>query len=116
MAFSTKQSYHAHIVSISGRFLGSVEKNPWNEMIAGLGQGPNVVIDLAKADFMDSSGVGLLIATAKTIREQGGDVVLANLTQRIKNLFAMMNLLGDVFTNYDSVEAAQQHFNTSAPA
>ena len=36
--------------------------------------------------------------------------------KRIKNLFAMMNLLGDVFTNYDSIEEAEQHFNTSAPA
>ncbi|GAB5520360.1 MAG: hypothetical protein RhofKO_26110 [Rhodothermales bacterium] len=115
MKLSTRARYHAHVVSVKGRVLGSVHKDAWNQTVASLGEGTNLIIDLAETDFMDSSAIGMFINTAKRTRAEGGDVVLANLKTRIKNLFLMTRLLGEVFPSYDSLDEAEQHFHAEAP-
>ncbi len=114
MSFTITNRYHAHVIHIQKKFLGSVERTAWKAALEGLGKSPRIIIDLSQTDFMDSSAVGLLIGTAKSVREEGGEVVLANLKKRIKNLLLMMHLLGDVFTNYETIEAAEHHFVAAA--
>ena len=116
MPFTVHQSYQANVLTIQGRFLGSIESEAVlqavDEMIEA-GQ-PHLIIDFSEADFMDSSGIGLLIRVAKRLREAGGDARLACLEDRIKNLFLMTRLLGSAFDDYPTVEAAAQSF-TDAP-
>lgn len=117
MSIKTNENYHASVIEIHGRFLGSVDGPEFEEAFNALQQAgkTNVVIDLGKTDFMDSTGVGVLISSHTSIRKQGGDVRLANLKKRIKNLFMMMHLLGKVFESYDSVEAAARSFEEQPP-
>ena len=68
------------------------------------------MIDLSKADFMDSSGIGALIGALTTMRKAEGDVKLAGMKDRIKNLFLLTRLLGSVFDDYDSIEDAVASF------
>ncbi len=114
MAFTIQQSHPAFIITPHGRFLGHIEKTRWQQALSGMGDGPNLIVDLSATDFMDSRGVGLLIATAKVVRNQGGDVVLVGLQRRIKHLFVMMHLLGDVFAAYETVADASRRFQLSA--
>ena len=108
MPFSTREQYHAVVVQITGRFLGSIEGPKFKEMLEDLKEAgkTHVVIDLSKADFMDSSGIGILIGALTTMKKAGGDVKLAGMKERIKNLFLLTRLLGPVFEDYDSVEEA----------
>ncbi len=114
MKLSSTPHYHAHVVSVKGRVLGSVDEDVWNAAFASVGYDKHVVIDMAKTEFMDSSAIGLLIQTAQTARAQGGEVVLANLKKRVKNMFLIMHLLGEVFSSYDSIDEAMQHFRVAA--
>jgi len=118
MAFKVNDQYHPAIIEISGKFLGSIEGAALKEAVTRLKEGGNtqVVIDLSKADFMDSSGIGALISTLTTLRTAGGDVRLAGLEKRIKNLFLITRLLGPVFDDYPDVEAALQSFKDNPPA
>ena len=70
-----------------------------------------VVIDLSKADFMDSSGIGALIGALTTMKKVDGDVKLAGMKERIKNLFLLTRLLGPVFEDFDTVEEAAAAMN-----
>lgn len=113
MPFSTSEKYGAVVVSISGKFLGSIEGPDFKEKLEDFKDAgkTNVIVDLSKADFMDSSGIGTLIGALTTMKKAGGDVKLAGMKDRIKNLFLLTRLLGPVFDNYDSVEEAAKSFN-----
>ena len=60
---------------------------------------------------MDSSGIGALIGALTTMKKVEGDVKLAGMKDRIKNLFLLTRLLGPVFEDYDSVEEAAASMN-----
>lgn len=113
MPFSTSEKYEAIVVSISGKFLGSIEGPDFKEKLEDFKDAgkTNIIVDLSKADFMDSSGIGALIGALTTMKKAGGDVKLAGMKDRIKNLFLLTRLLGPVFDNYDSVEEAAKSFN-----
>ena len=113
MPFSTKEKYQAVVIQITGKFLGSVEGPAFKDKLEELKDaGKNkVVIDLSKADFMDSSGIGALIGALTTMKKVDGDVKLAGMKERIKNLFLLTRLLGPVFEDFDSVEEAAAALN-----
>jgi len=68
-----------------------------------------VVIDLAKVDWMNSTGLGILISGLTTLRNNGGELKLANVTEKIQSLLTITKLI-TVFECYDSVEEAVASF------
>ena len=110
MPFSTSEQYQAVVIQITGKFLGSIEGPAFKDKIEELKDSgkKKVVIDLSKADFMDSSGIGALIGAFTTMKKADGDVKLAGMKERIKNLFLLTRLLGPVFEDYDSVKEAAE--------
>jgi anti-sigma B factor antagonist len=69
-----------------------------------------VVIDLAKVDWMNSTGLGILISGLTTLRNNGGELKLTNVTEKIESLLTITKLI-TVFECYDSVEEAVASFN-----
>ena len=70
-----------------------------------------VLLNLAGVKYMDSSGVGELIANYTTISRQGGQLKLLNLTDRIQNLLVITKLL-TVFDSYDNEAEALKSFSS----
>src|SRR5918994_2061128 len=68
-----------------------------------------VLLNLAGVKYMDSSGVGELIAIYTTIKRQGGQLKLLNLTDRIQNLLVITKLL-TVFDSYEDEAEALKSF------
>ena len=68
-----------------------------------------VLLNLAGVKYIDSSGIGELIANYTTIRRQGGQLKLLNLTDRIQNLLVITKLL-TVFDSYDDEAEALKSF------
>jgi len=68
-----------------------------------------VIIDLAKVDWMNSTGLGILISGLTTMRNNGGELKLANVTEKIESLLTITKLI-TVFENYESVEEAVKSF------
>lgn len=118
MPFSVNEEYQAVIFEIKGRFLGSVDGAAFKEQLSSLLESGKkmYVVDLSKADFMDSSGIGVLIGSLTSTRRTGGDMRLAGMTKRIKNLFLITKLLGSVFEDYDSVKDALQSYTDNPPS
>jgi anti-sigma B factor antagonist len=68
-----------------------------------------VLLNLAKVNYIDSSGIGELIANYTTISRQGGQLKLLNLTEKIQNLLVITKLL-TVFDAYDNEAEALKSF------
>lgn len=59
------------------------------------------VLNLAEVDYIDSSGLGELVTSFTTVRNQGGELKLLNLTRRVRDLLQITKLL-TVFESFDS--------------
>ena len=69
----------------------------------------NVVVDMKNVNWMNSSGLGILIGGLTTMRNNGGDLRLANVTERIKSLLMITKLI-TVFDTYESLDLAVSSF------
>jgi anti-sigma B factor antagonist len=117
MSINVQDHFQTTVVEIKGKFLGSVDGQEFKQKLDDLKKAgkTNIVVDLGKTDFMDSSGIGALISGLTSLRKAGGDVRLANMEKRIKNLFLITRLLGSVFDDYESVDSAAESFRTNPP-
>ena len=68
-------------------------------------RGPSVIVDLTDLEFIDSSGLGVLVRTLRRTREGGGDLYLAAPQQQVRRLLHVTGLIR-AFPVHDSVEAA----------
>lgn len=69
-----------------------------------------VVIDLKDVDWMNSTGLGILISGYTTLRASDGYMKLANVTEKIQSLLTITKL-NTVFESYDSVDEAIGSFD-----
>ncbi len=108
MTIQTQEYYHGVVVEIRGRYLGSKGGNRLLDVLDELKQSGkrNVIIDLSRTDLMDSTALGVLIRAREEMRDAGGDLRLAGVEKRLRHLFLMTHLLGRVFEDYPSLEAA----------
>lgn len=68
-----------------------------------------VVLDLSGVKFIDSSGLGALIACLRKINEQRGDFRLCEMSRTVRALFELMRM-HRVFSIYATRQEAVQSF------
>lgn len=69
----------------------------------------NVLIDLSRVEFMDSSGLSALISGLKAANALGGSVKLSGLRPHVKSIFELTRL-HRVFEIFSEVDEAAQSF------
>lgn len=62
----------------------------------------NVCVDCSKLDYIDSTGIGVMISVLKQVPQNGGVVKLCALKPHIKKIFTLTNL-GRLFELCDEV-------------
>ena len=95
------------ILELSGKMMGGPETHHIHEQVKALiGRGIlQVVIDLGPLQWLNSAGMGVLIASLMSVRNAGGYLVIANAGEKVYELLQMTHL-HLVFQKYDSVEKA----------
>ena len=53
----------------------------------------NVILDLQGLNFMDSSGIGLIMGRYKNAKENNGKVALINVSSRVEKILTMSGIL-----------------------
>lgn len=106
-----RQAGDVTILDLSGEVRIGDSSVALREAIRGLADGgkKKVLLNLAGVKYIDSSGIGELIANYTTISRQGGQLKLLNLTDRIQNLLVITKLL-TVFDSYDDEPEALKSF------
>ena len=74
-----------------------------------------IVINLGDVNYIDSGGLGTLVGLYTSARNLGGEIKLANLTQRVRDQLQITKLI-TVFDCYPSEQAAVNSFPRRATA
>jgi len=104
------------VVDCAGRIVfGEETAQLRDEVKSHIAAGSRIILNLADVTYIDSGGLGTLVALYTTARNAGGAVKLARLTQRVGDLLQVTKLL-TVFEVYPSEEEAVQSFRHGAAA
>ena len=99
------------ILSLKGKIMGGPEATEINDKINQLldEKKLKIVIDLENVEWMNSSGLGILISTITLLRNNNGALRLINVSEKIKNLLKITKL-DTVFKIFDTYELAVDSF------
>jgi anti-sigma B factor antagonist len=99
------------VLELSGRVTLGEESSQLRTKIKDiLAQGKKrLVLDLGNVSYIDSAGLGTLVAGYTSSQNQGASMKLANLTKRFREQLNITKLV-TVFEVYDSVEGAIRSF------
>lgn len=94
MRISTREVEGVTIVDISGRITLGEETGTLRNLVRDLvSKGKKkIVLNLANVSYIDSSGVGELVGSFTTVRSQGGELKLLNLTKKVHDLLQITKL------------------------
>ncbi len=72
----------------------------------------NIVMDLAKTKYMDSSGLGAIVSKIASTRSKKGDIRLANPRKYVLDLLALTHI-NQIIKVYNNLEQAVESFKES---
>jgi anti-sigma B factor antagonist len=111
MKTSTRKVENVTIVDLSGRITlgeGSVVLRDTIRDLIGKGD-KKILLNLGEVTYIDSSGIGELVSAFTTVRNQGGELKLLNLTKKVHDLLQITKLY-TVFDVKDDEATAIQSF------
>jgi anti-sigma B factor antagonist len=105
------------VVRLDGRIVLGEESNSLRERLKSLvAEGKKkIVLNMAKITYIDSAGLGTLVAAHVSAKTQGASVRLSHLGQKFHEVLQMTKLL-TVFDVYDAEAAAVSSFQSSLAA
>lgn len=99
------------ILELKGKLMGGPETSEIHDKVKELiAQGAKkVVANVEKVSWMNSTGLGALIGAMTSLRNAGGDLKLACITENVENLFVITKLV-TIFDTFDTVDEAVNAF------
>ncbi|MEW6050211.1 MAG: STAS domain-containing protein [Candidatus Zixiibacteriota bacterium] len=110
MKFEDSLQGNIVILDVSGKIMGGEETTMFHGRIHEYitQNKKNFIVDLARVEWMNSVGLGMLISALTTVKNAGGRLVLANIT-KIESVLTITRLIS-VFEHYDSRAEALKAF------
>ena len=111
MNFSVSEKEGIVLLSLKGKIMGGPEASEINDKINQLldENKLKIIIDLKHVEWINSSGIGILINTNTVLRNNNGSLRLIYLSDKIKNLLKITKL-DTIFKIYDTYEDALSSF------
>ena len=108
MGFQVEKVDGVLVVDVEGQLIVGNRQELKQKVLEELEGGERkFVVDFEKTGYIDSSGLGVLVSLSKKIREQGGELRLANLNEDPRTLFELTKL-DTLFHIADSRDGALQ--------
>ena len=116
LKMSTRTVKGILVLDCNGRIVFGEESADLRDTVKRLlGETKQLVLNLGGVNYIDSGGLGTLVALYTTAHNASGSIKLCNLTQRVGDLLQVTKLL-TVFEVYDTEDAAIDSFIQGAAA
>ena len=117
LSINIRQTNDVSVIDLAGRITlgeGASTLRETLRSMSRLGQ-KKILLNLADATMIDSSGLGVLVAGFASLANQGGDLKLLNLTSRVRDLLLITKLF-TVFEVFEDEASAVGSFQNAATA
>ena len=110
--FFTSIQQNFKLISLKGEFLGGDKIEALSNYLKNEAklEPKNAIIDLSGVTFLNSMALGVLLSVNAVFHKEGGNVVLANPSSYLKNIFATTKL-DLIFKIEQSIEDAMAALN-----
>jgi anti-sigma B factor antagonist len=114
---STREVGDVTIVDVSGRIELGEESAAVRDLVSDLlSKGhKKILLNLGQVNYIDSSGLGMLVSSFTSARKQGGELKLLNLTNKVSDLMQITKLY-TVFDIANDEASALKSFGQSSAA
>lgn len=111
MNIKVREEEQVVIFDISGRIMGGPDSETFHNLVKEhIAQGKhNILINLGKVNWINSTGLGILIAGYTSVKDAGGQFKLANISDRIESILMVTKLSG-IFESFDNEAEAVASF------
>jgi anti-anti-sigma factor len=112
MSIITTTNNGVFIVIPDGRLDTNTSPEAEQLIMAAIESGENkVVVDFSKTDYISSSGLRVLLKTAKALKPKNGTTALCNTNKQIHEVLEISGFLG-VLKAFDSLDDAMTFVNS----
>ncbi|MDH4037206.1 MAG: STAS domain-containing protein [Candidatus Krumholzibacteria bacterium] len=115
MKITQREVGNAVILDLNGKLTGGPDAEVFRDVFKSLiDQGKkNVVVNLEKVSWINSTGLGILISGYTSVRRAGGDLVVMHASDRIESILYVtkLNLL---FKSFEAEEDALKAFTPAS--
>jgi anti-sigma B factor antagonist len=102
----------AVVLDLNGKLTGGPDAETFREVFKSLidQDKKNIIVNLEKVSWINSTGLGILISGYTSVRRGGGDLVVIHASDRIESILYVtkLNLL---FKSFESEEEAVKSFS-----
>ncbi|MBN1890253.1 MAG: STAS domain-containing protein [Thermoflexales bacterium] len=110
MEILTKEMKRVSLLTVSGRVDSNTAPDFDKALQALISAGrPQIVVDMKGVEYLSSAGLRALVSAAKAAKHSGGDVRIAQPSQRVKEVMGLAGLTA-IFIIYDELVEAVGSF------
>lgn len=99
------------ILMLKGKLMGGAETSAVHNRIKELVEAgeKKIIMDLGKVKWMNSSGLGALMASLTTVKNSGGELKLTSVAEKVESLLMITQLI-KIFDTKRTIEDAMESF------
>ncbi|MCB1164501.1 MAG: STAS domain-containing protein [Candidatus Krumholzibacteriia bacterium] len=111
MKVKTRDAGQVVVFDVSGQVMGGPDADTFHELVKSqLAAGKKqILVNLGKVNWINSTGLGILIAGYTSVQDAGGQFKLANISDRIESILMVTKLAG-IFETFETEEEALASF------
>jgi anti-sigma B factor antagonist len=101
------EQYNAAVIELKGRVEGGPFAAEFKETLLDLVKQnkKNIIVDMSDIKFINSNGIGILVAGFMTVKNGGGELKLVNNSDKVTGVLSITKL-NQVFNSYNSLDEA----------
>jgi anti-sigma B factor antagonist len=106
------------VLSVTGELELATAPQMRQRVVGLVGEGrTHIIVDLSGVDFIDSIGLGVVVAALKRARSHGGEVIIAGAVPRVRAVFEITRLVEiiDFFADVDEALVANAPSRRAGP-